>query len=100
MVGGAVTFSGTDQSAANSRYKSCLYSLEEVATSFCQYLNACRIKRSLRYIEQGYKITAIYGLCGFEDFTTFYRNFKRVMGRSPLQYKQKDLPESIDSGRQ
>ncbi len=55
--------------------------------SFNGYLNSRRIKRSTEYIKNGYKITAIYGLCGYTDFSTFYRNFKKIMGVSPKEYK-------------
>ena len=56
--------------------------------SFNRYLNICRIKKATEYIEQGYKITAIYGLCGYADFSTFYRNFKSIIGISPKEYRK------------
>ncbi len=52
------------------------------------YLHKCRIRAAVRYIEKGYKITALFGLCGYNDFTTFHRNFKKIMGCSPESYKQ------------
>jgi len=55
--------------------------------SFHDYLNTRRIKRSTEYIKEGYKITAIYGLCGYTDFSTFHRNFKKIMGVSPKEYR-------------
>ena len=33
------------------------------------------------------KITAIYGLCGYNDFSTFNRNFNKIMGMSPREYR-------------
>lgn len=57
--------------------------------SFNSYLNSLRIKKAKEYIDKGYKITAVYGLCGYNDFSTFYRNFKKVMGISPREYKLK-----------
>lgn len=56
--------------------------------SFNTYLNICRIKSAVDYIEKGYKITAVYGLCGYEDFSTFNRNFNKIMGMSPREYKK------------
>ena len=55
----------------------------------------------MKYIEDGYKITAIYGLCGYNDFTTFYRNFKKIMGCSAEEYRQKTAggePEEKNRG--
>jgi len=57
-------------------------------TSFHKYLNVRRINHAITYIKKGYKITSIYGLCGYNDFTTFYRNFKKVTGLSPEEYRK------------
>lgn len=55
--------------------------------SFKEYLNLKRIEHSIKLIKKGYQLTVIYGLCGYEDYSTFIRNFKKVMGISPSQYK-------------
>lgn len=57
-------------------------------TTFGSYLNRCRINRAMEYLRKDYKITGIYGLCGYNDFSTFYRNFKKFTGLSPEQYRQ------------
>ena len=69
--------------------KSCFRKLffELTGTSVNKFVNICRIRKSVEYIKKGYKITSIYGICGYEDFTTFYRNFKKIMGVSPNKYK-------------
>lgn len=56
--------------------------------TFQRYLNDCRIQHACDYIRRGYLITGIYGLCGYRDFSTFYRNFKKITGQSPEQFKQ------------
>lgn len=53
---------------------------------FNEYLNLQRIRHSLGYIKNGYKLTAICGLCGYSDYSTFVRNFRRVMGICPADY--------------
>lgn len=53
-------------------------------TSFKNHLNFCSIQGAIKYIKQGYNISVIYGLVGYNDFTTFYRNFKRIIGCSPM----------------
>jgi AraC-like DNA-binding protein len=64
----------------------CKSFLAYTGMTFNVYLNARRIRAAIRYIEKDYKITGIYGLCGYNDFSTFYRNFKKVTGCSPKEY--------------
>lgn len=74
--------------SAMSRSAFCKAFRSATGYSFSRYLNLCRIRKAVSYIKEGYKITAIYGLCGYNDFSTFYRNFKRVTGVSPEEYKR------------
>lgn len=39
-------------------------------------------------IRGGEKITTTSMLCGYEHFSTFYRNFKEIMGVSPSKYQR------------
>jgi len=55
--------------------------------SFHQHLNICRIKKAAECIKRGDKITALYSFCGYEDHSTFYRNFTKIMGMSPAKYR-------------
>jgi len=73
--------------SAMSKGNFCTLFAELTGHSFNSYLNLCRIKKATEYIKQGYKITAVYGLCGYDDFSTFYRNFKKIMGVSPKEFK-------------
>lgn len=59
--------------------------------SFKKYLNACRIAKATRLIISGEKITTVAGLCGYEYFSTFYRNFKSITGMSPDDYRKNHL---------
>ena len=69
-----------------SKNKFCRLFMSITGHSFKQYVNICRIKKATEYIRQGYKVSALYGLCGYYDFSTFYRNFKKIMGVSPSKY--------------
>ncbi len=54
--------------------------------TFKEYLNVCRIKKSAELIKSGEKISTAAELCGYNDFSTFYRNFVKIMGVSPSKY--------------
>ena len=77
--------------SAMSKNSFCSLFFKLTGHSFNNYLNICRIKKATEYIKDGYKITGIYGLCGYTDFTTFYRNFKKIMGVSPNEFKKNCL---------
>lgn len=70
--------------------KSCFCGMFSSLTgyTFNQYLNKKRIEYAVKLIQKGYKITSLYGLCGYSDFSTFSRNFKKFMGLSPTQYRK------------
>ncbi len=57
-------------------------------TTFGKHLHRARIHHAAKLIREGYDIGALYSLCGYNDFSTFYRNFKKNMGCSPSQYKK------------
>lgn len=72
--------------SAMSKTKFCKVFSDTTGCSFNTYLNQQRIRKATEYIKSGYKITAIYGLCGYNDFSTFYRNFVKITGLSPRNY--------------
>lgn len=73
--------------SAMSKSNFCSMFFGVTGKTFNHYLNVLRIHKATEYIRSGYKITAIYGLCGYNDFSTFHRNFKKIMGVSPKQYE-------------
>lgn len=84
-----ITLDEISKKTAISRSNFCALFHKITGHSFNNYLNICRIKAATSYIKKGFKITAIYGLCGYNDFSTFNRNFNKVMGMSPLEYKKR-----------
>ncbi len=83
-----INLKGIVRLSAMSKTNFCKIFSETTGCSFNTYLNRCRIAKATEYIKKGYKITSIYGLCGYNDFSTFNRNFNKIMGMSPLDYKQ------------
>lgn len=86
-----ITLNEISKRSAMSKNSFCELFYKLTGHSFNNYLNMCRIKKATEYIKDGYKITAIYGLCGYNDFSTFYRNFKKIMGISPKEFQKINL---------
>ena len=61
-----------------------------VGMSFKEYLNRYRINRAAELIAEGGKISAAANCCGYGDFSTFYRNFKKYKGMSPGEFANKN----------
>ncbi len=70
-----------------SKSNFCKLFLSETGYTFNSYLNRRRVERACEYISGGYKLTALYAYVGYNDFSTFYRNFKKYIGVSPAKYK-------------
>lgn len=68
--------------------KTCFCSLfgSMVGTSFKDYLNQYRIKKAADFLTRGEKLANVCTYCGYNDFSTFYRNFKKYMGVSPSEF--------------
>ena len=56
---------------------------------FKEYLNRYRIERAVELIASGEKISVAGNTCGYGDFSTFYRNFKKYMEMSPSEFANK-----------
>ena len=72
--------------SAMSKSSFCNAFLEITGKPFKKYLNIKRIEHSISLIKKGYQLTYVYTLCGYKDYSTFIRNFKKVMGVAPSQY--------------
>ena len=48
-----------------------------------QYITTKKILLAESLISKGNKPTDIYNKCGFEDYSTFYRNYIKIVGKAP-----------------
>lgn len=76
---------------AVSKSSFCKLFLALTGKTYNEYVNDCRIKKSLEYLQKGYNATAIHGLLGYDDYSTFHRNFVKIMGTTPNKYKKQNF---------
>ena len=68
--------------------KTCFCSVftDITGTSFKDYLNRCRIEKAAQLLGEGEKVSTACIGSGYNDLSTFYRNFKKYKGVSPYAY--------------
>ena len=63
------------------------------------YINSVRIANAVRILEESHvSITELSGAVGYSSMNTFLRQFRDIMGISPLQYKKQMEQYKTDSG--
>ena len=85
----AVSLDEIARRSAMSRSCFCKLFAAVAGMPFKQYLNECRIARAAELLRAGEKVTAVCSLCGYEDFSTFYRNFVKILEISPSGYQKR-----------
>lgn len=79
-----------DTIAANffmSKYYLCHTFRDETGMTIKSYINLQRVARARELLLSGRTPADIPKLCGFNDYSTFYRTFKRYTGYSPAEVK-------------
>ena len=67
----------------------CRYFKKHTKKTFIEFVNDFRIRQAIRLLAQGDKsISEISNQVGFNNFSHFNKQFKRVTGESPSQYKK------------
>ncbi len=81
-----LTLSEMVRLSAMSKTSFCALFTAITGTSFKDYLNRCRIEKAMAYLQEGEKVSYAGFRCGYNDLSTFYRNFKKYKGISPNAY--------------
>ncbi len=70
--------------------KSYLYQIfqEDLSATPKAYLNRRRLEFARREILLGAKAASLYNLCGFADYSTFYRAYKKHFGYAPSETQE------------
>ncbi len=85
-----ITLTEIIRRSAMSKTNFCALFSSITGMPFKEYLNRYRIERAAELIAAGEKVSLAAGCCGFSDFSTFYRNFKKYMKISPSEFAKRN----------
>lgn len=69
-----------------NKYHLCHVFKEETGLTVKEFINTRRIARAKQLLPQYGAVKDLYSACGFNDYSTFYRTFKRFTGVSPTKF--------------
>lgn len=64
---------------------------EETGYTLHNYVMQKRLLMSKDLIKRGETITAAYAQCGFNDYSCFFRAFKKMFNKSPREFAKEDI---------
>jgi two-component system response regulator YesN len=83
-----ITLQEVAREAGLSRYHFCRLFHRETGMRFLAYVHALRIRRAEALLADRYlRISDVAYTVGFSDLSSFDRTFRRVVGRSPREYR-------------
>lgn len=68
---------------------------EHLQITPAKYVMTKKLMLAQRKIKKGLKPTEVYSECGFSDYATFFRNYKKFFGYSPIMEGKIERPEEI-----
>ena len=82
-----VTLDELAQEAHMSKYYFLRRFKELTGTTAHAYLNNKRLIRCCELLQEGAAVGEVWGRCGFSDYSSFLRNFRKEYGMPPTSYK-------------
>ncbi len=71
-----------------SKYYLCHTFRRETGMTVKDYINIRRVTSAQEMINGGMAAGEVFARCGFSDYSTFYRAFKKYAGKTPSEYKK------------
>ncbi len=65
----------------------CILFKEEVGMSYVKYLTNLRVNRAKELLKEGYKVSDVSELVGYNNYRYFSDIFKKHIGKTPNEYK-------------
>lgn len=78
-----------EQVKLNPAYLSILFK-EEVGTSYVKYLTGLRVGKAKELLDKGYKVIEVSEMVGYSNYRYFCDIFKKLTGKTPNEYKQRE----------
>lgn len=75
-----------DRVGMSTAYLSVLFK-SEVGTSYVKYLTNLRIKHAKKLLKEGYKVSEVSEMVGYNNYRYFCDIFKKCVGKTPNEYK-------------
>ena len=75
-----------DRAGMSTAYLSVLFK-SEVGTSYVKYLTDLRIKHAKKLLKEGYKVSEVSEMVGYNNYRYFCDIFKKCVGKTPNEYK-------------
>lgn len=69
-----------------NKYYLCHIFKEETGLTIKEFVNTRRIARAKQLLPEYDSVRDLYAACGFNDYSTFYKTFKRFTGVSPTKF--------------
>lgn len=69
-----------------NKYYLCHIFKEETGLTIKEFINTKRIARAKQLLPEYNSVRELYSACGFNDYSTFYKTFKRFTGVSPTEF--------------
>ncbi|WP_313186627.1 helix-turn-helix transcriptional regulator [Lacrimispora sp.] len=69
----------------------CRLFKKSTGTTINSYIISRRIELAQKLLSGGYSVNEVYGMCGFNDYSNFFKAFTKKVGISPKKYSQNSL---------
>ncbi len=69
----------------------CRLFKKSTGTTINSYIISRRIELAQKLLLSGYSVNEVYSMCGFNDYSNFFKAFTKKVGISPKKYSQNSL---------
>lgn len=69
----------------------CRLFKKSTGTTINSYIISRRIELAQKLLSAGYSVNEVYSMCGFNDYSNFFKAFTKKVGISPKKYAQNSL---------